>query len=57
MPLIGTSIEPRSVARLFFDCRAAEADPNDEARIVQAIELAATLAATQEASQTLPHAA
>ena len=40
MSLIATAIEPNGVARIFFNCRAAEPDPRDEARIARAIERA-----------------
>ena len=40
MPLIATCIEPTGVARMFFDMRPAAPQPDDEARIIQAIEKA-----------------
>jgi hypothetical protein len=38
MALIATQIEPRRVARIFFDCRDAAPDPADQRRIERAIK-------------------
>jgi hypothetical protein len=57
MSVIATAIEPHNVARIFFDCRAAEPDTGDEARIAQVIEDAAALAARDVAVERLSAAA
>jgi hypothetical protein len=44
MPMIETLIEPRRVTRVFFDCRDAPADPDDQRRITKAVESALALA-------------
>jgi hypothetical protein len=56
MSLIATAIEPNGVARIFFNCRAAEPDPRDEARIARAIERAVATTPDGDARQ-LPKAA
>jgi hypothetical protein len=38
MALIAAQIEPRRVARIFFDCRDAAPDPADQRRIERAIK-------------------
>ena len=38
MSVIAIAIEPNSVARIFFDCRADAITAGDEARIAKAIE-------------------
>jgi hypothetical protein len=38
MALIATQIEPRRVARIFFDCRDVAPDPADRRRIERAIK-------------------
>jgi hypothetical protein len=50
MSVIGTAIEPHSVARIFFDCRADQPDSNDQARIERAIEHAAAMASADTAA-------
>ncbi len=44
MAVIATTIEPNGIARIFFDCRAADADPDEEARIAEVIEQAFAMA-------------
>jgi hypothetical protein len=44
MPMIETVIEPRRVTRVFFDCRDAAPDPDDQRRITKAVEAAFALA-------------
>jgi hypothetical protein len=55
MSVIATAIEPNGVARIFFNCRAAEPDPRDEARIARAIERA--VATPDGNARQLPKAA
>jgi hypothetical protein len=57
MSVIATTIEPHNVARIFFDCRAADPDPDDEARIARVIERAAVLAARDMEAEFLSVAA
>jgi hypothetical protein len=51
---IAIAIEPNSVVRIFCDCRAADGDRGDAARIARAIEVVAAIDAAAEA---LPQAA
>jgi hypothetical protein len=44
MALIATQIEPRRVARIFFDCRDVAPDPADQRRIERAIKHSIALA-------------
>jgi hypothetical protein len=57
MPMTATLIEPRRVTRVFFDCRDAAPDPDDQRRITRAVEAAFALAQDdddeQEAAQML----
>jgi hypothetical protein len=48
MPVIATSVEPRRVTRIFFDCRDAPPDPVDQQRIEQAIERSVALARAED---------
>jgi len=57
MSVIATAIEPHNVARIFCDCRGADPDPDDEARIAQVIERAAALAAQDLEAKLLAAAA
>jgi hypothetical protein len=55
MSVIAIAIEPDSVTRIFFDCRADTITAGDEARIAKAIKDAATLARAD--AERLPQAA
>jgi len=54
MALIGVSIEPDGVARMFFDMQPARPDPNAEARIAAEIETAQAHAAPPTERAPLP---
>jgi hypothetical protein len=55
MAVIATTIEPNGIARIFFDCHAADADPDEEARIAEVIEQAFAMADGE--TDRLPRAA
>jgi hypothetical protein len=58
MSVIATAIERDGVARIFFNCRRADADPRDEARIAKAIaRAAAAMASADVKGPRLPQAA
>jgi hypothetical protein len=51
MPVIATLIEPHGVTRVFFDCRNAKPDPDDQRRVEEAIESSIVLAQAEESTQ------
>ena len=48
MPMTETLIEARRVTRVFFDCRDAPPDPDDQRRIAKAVEAAFALARDED---------
>jgi PIN domain nuclease of toxin-antitoxin system len=57
MSVIGTTVEPQRVTRVFFDCRDGAADPADRRLIEQAIVHSIALADADDALDLLPLAA
>jgi hypothetical protein len=54
MALIGTSVEPGGVARIFFDLRKTDPAPEEASLIARAIERAFTIARSVDGLPLIP---